>query len=141
MKMKQVRAGEVTVDVCKDCDAFWIDMEEIRAYVEATDPDAEFIPTDDEFKEHTSNLEEECACCGIMSLERGVAGRSEFRRCTWCGGIFIFKADLDRFRARWSGRTTKRPGLDALRQIAGDCRCLARADGEVALILGSNPFS
>jgi len=32
-----------------------------------------------------------------MSMERGVAGRSEFRRCTWCGGIFIFKADLDRF--------------------------------------------
>ena len=97
MEMRQVRAGDVTVDVCKDCDAFWFDMEEIRAYVEATDPDAEFIPTDDEFKEHTSNLEEECACCGNMSMERGVAGRSEFRRCTWCGGIFIFKADLDRF--------------------------------------------
>ena len=97
MEMRQVRAGDVTVDVCKDCDAFWFDMEEIRAYVEATDPDAEFIPTDDEFKEHTSNLEEECVCCGNMSMERGVAGRSEFRRCTWCGGIFIFKADLDRF--------------------------------------------
>jgi len=95
--MRQVRAGDVTVDVCKDCDAFWFDMEEIRAYVETADPDAEFIPTDDEFKEHTSNLEEECSCCGNMSMERGVAGRSEFRRCTWCGGIFIFKADLDRF--------------------------------------------
>jgi len=29
--MRQVRAGDVTVDVCKDCDAFWFDMEEIRA--------------------------------------------------------------------------------------------------------------
>ena len=97
VEMTQVRAGEVTVDVCKECDAFWFDMEEIRAYVEAADPDANFIPSDEDFKEHTTGLEEECTCCGHMAMERGVAGHAEFRRCTWCGGIFVFKADLDRF--------------------------------------------
>ena len=95
--MQKIQAGGVTVDVCEECDALWFDMEEIRAYVEAADPDAEFIPNDEDFKKHTTGLKEECTCCGQSSIERGVAGRSEFRRCTWCGGIFIFKADLDRF--------------------------------------------
>jgi Zn-finger nucleic acid-binding protein len=95
--MREVKVGEVTVDLCKSCDAFWFDMEEIRRFVEFADPDAAFIPSDDDFKEHTTGLEEKCTCCGHDTLERGVAGRSEFRRCTWCGGLFLFRADLERF--------------------------------------------
>ena len=88
-------AGEVTVDVCRACDAFWFDMEEIRRFVEVAHPDATFIPSDEDFKEHTDGLQEECTCCGHNSLERGVAGSAEFRRCTWCGGLFLFRADLE----------------------------------------------
>jgi hypothetical protein len=73
-------------------------MEEIRRFVEVTDPDAVFVPTDDDFKEHTTGLEEECSCCGHHTIERGVAGRSEYRRCTWCGGLFLFRADLERYQ-------------------------------------------
>ena len=33
-EMALVRAGEVTVEHCEDCDAFWFDIEEINRFVE-----------------------------------------------------------------------------------------------------------
>jgi hypothetical protein len=87
----------VTVDHCGECDAFWFDIEEIRRFVEVAHPDAAHVPDDADFREHTDGLGEACTCCGSQTLERGVAGRAEFRRCTWCGGLFLFRADLMRY--------------------------------------------
>lgn len=96
-EMRETKAGEITIDRCLHCKAIWFDIEEIERYVKATAPNATFIPGDEDFKRHTKGLEEGCTCCGNSTLERGVVGRSEFMRCTWCGGIFLFEADLDRF--------------------------------------------
>jgi hypothetical protein len=71
-------------------------MEEIQRYAVQELPSARFVPSDIDFSRHTKGLGDRCTCCGEDALEMGSLAGFDFRRCTWCGGIFIKRDDLRR---------------------------------------------
>lgn len=84
----------VTIERCSECDGLWFDMEEMYNYVRQESPSARFLPTDDDFSRHTKGIGDTCPCCEEEALEMGGLAGFTFRKCTWCGGIFIAEEKL-----------------------------------------------
>lgn len=91
----------VTVDRCRSCGGFWFDIDEINTFL-SSHPDAR---TDDSsisaaFKEHTDELRIRCTCCEQEAVERGEYRGLSFQRCTWCGGLFFGRREIERIIRR-----------------------------------------
>jgi Zn-finger nucleic acid-binding protein len=84
----------VTIDSCPDCEGIWFDIEEIYDYASKIKPTPSFVPNDEWFSMHTKGLGDCCPCCQEKALEIGGIAGQTYRRCTWCGGIFMSKGSL-----------------------------------------------
>lgn len=106
-EMEEISRQGVTIDSCPGCAGLWFDIEEIHEYASGIKPTPSFVPSDEWFSMHTKGMGDHCPCCQEPALEIGGIAGQTFRRCTWCGGIFISKkslrAVLDRNRSADDG--------------------------------------
>ena len=93
--MIEIAHPEVTVDKCLRCKGLWFDMEEVLEYASLKTPFPFLIPTDEVFRQHTRGEKEVCPCCEENALQLGSISGCTYKRCSWCGGIFI---EMDKFR-------------------------------------------
>ena len=93
-EMEKTTKRGVTIDSCSNCAGLWFDIEEVYEYASRIKPTPSFIPSDEWFSMHTKGIGDTCTCCQNRALEIGGIVGQTYRRCTWCGGIFISKDSL-----------------------------------------------
>jgi Zn-finger nucleic acid-binding protein len=112
--LKETR-HDVTIDCCSSCEGIWFDLEEIHAYAKTLHPPVSYAPSDEDFSKHTAGMKELCTCCEKSALELGELRGVTFRRCTWCGGIFLGMNDLRKItQSPEAGDSSARVGEDAV---------------------------
>ena len=94
-EMEKITKRGVTIDSCPHCAGLWFDIEEVYEYASRIKPTPSFVPSDDWFSMHTKGIGDTCPCCQNCALEIGGIVGQTYRRCTWCGGIFLSKDSLN----------------------------------------------
>jgi Zn-finger nucleic acid-binding protein len=104
---QQVRHG-VTIDWCPSCAGLWFDIEEIEAYLNARGTrTGQPVPRNTELEAAGGGAPETCTCCGEPALRTGTLRGFSYLRCSWCGGVFLAKSELDKVQSEPKiGRTT-----------------------------------
>lgn len=104
---QEVRHG-VTIDRCPSCAGLWFDIEEIEAYLNARGTrTGQPVPRNAELESAEDGAPETCACCGEKALRNGTLRGFDYMRCSWCGGVFVAKGELDKVQSEPNaGRAT-----------------------------------
>ncbi len=98
----------VTLDRCTSCGGLWFDVDEIYAYL-SSHPSLPAVhePSEADFKRCTKGLGVRCTCCDQESVELGDFRGISYQRCTWCGGVFIGRRQIEEIVASRAGQVTR----------------------------------
>ncbi len=114
---EEIRHG-VTLDWCSSCGGVWFDIEEIQAYLNARGTlSGQPVPKEDEIRASRSGRQQVCTCCEEPQLYSGTLRGFAYQSCSWCGGVFLSAAELEKVQA---GESTSRdrpplpPGQESL---------------------------
>jgi Zn-finger nucleic acid-binding protein len=94
--MKREYRHGVEIERCLRCGGLWFDIDEIHEYLAAHPgvPDTHRSTVGD-FKPLRPDDAATCPCCGEPALHGGSFKEIDYRRCSWCGGIFIAAGEID----------------------------------------------
>lgn len=99
---EETRHG-VTIDWWSNCGGMWFDVEEIQKYLNARGTrSGQPVPKEDELRASRSGQPQVCTCCEEPQLYDGTLRAIAYQRCSWCGGLFLSAAELEKFQARES---------------------------------------
>jgi len=119
---EETRHG-VVIDRCSSCGGIWFDIEEIQSYLNARGTrTGQPIPKEDELRVSQSGDPDVCTCCGERKLQDGMLRGFAYRRCSWCGGVFLPAEELAKIQSRETGSTARPP-------LPPGQRILAHGDG------------
>ena len=100
----------VMIDRCSNCGGMWFDIEEIQNYLDAHGTRVgQPVPQEDELRASHTGEAELCTCCEERRLRAGTLRGFKYLRCSWCGGIYLSAADLEKIQSRETGPPASPP--------------------------------
>ena len=100
---EETRHG-VTIDRCSNCGGMWFDVEEIQKYLNARGTRAgQPVPKEMELRASRTGEPEVCTCCEERQLYSGTLRAFSYQRCSWCGGVYLSAAELEKIQSREAG--------------------------------------
>ena len=89
----------VTIDRCQRCHGYWFDIDEIQKYLLSRGiRRGQGVPRSDELQSGEKGDPSDCTCCRNRKLREGSVRGISYFRCSWCGGIFLPKHELSKFK-------------------------------------------
>jgi Zn-finger nucleic acid-binding protein len=89
----------VAIDRCQRCHGYWFDIDEIQKYLLSRGVQrGQWIPRPHELEAGEQGNPAVCTCCGNRELRERLHRGVSFLTCSWCGGTFLAKSELAKFK-------------------------------------------